>query len=82
MKSLLYVMGGMILILVIVSILGPIASSVNASTITGYPRTLLRMVPLFISLGAVGIGLSMVFHQLQDVGLIKRIDDDVEGSAA
>ena len=75
-------MGGMILILVIVSILGPISAAVNASTITGYPRTLLRMIPGFISLGAMGIGISMVFYQLQDVGLIKKVDDDVEGSAA
>ena len=71
MKSLVYLIGGFILILVVVSILGPVAAAVNASTLTGFPRTILNMIPTFIALGGMGIALALVMWQLKESGLME-----------
>ena len=70
--------GGFVSILVGVSLIGPIASEVQAVSQSGYAlanasswgATVLRLVPGFFALGVLGIGLAVTYASLRQAGVL------------
>ena len=70
--------GGFVGILIGVSLISPIATEVNTATasgshmsnITSWGSTVLDLVPGFIALGILGIGISITYGALRDAGVV------------
>ena len=70
--------GGFVSILVGVSLIGPIASEVqattaataNLTTVSSWGSTVLRLVPGFFALGVLGIGLAVTYASLRQAGVL------------
>jgi hypothetical protein len=71
--------GGFVSILIGVSLIGPIATTVNTVTqATGnnltntaaWGATVLRMVPGFFALSIMGIGIAITYGALRDAGVV------------
>jgi hypothetical protein len=70
--------GGFVSILVGVSLIGPIASEVQAVSRIDYAlynasswgATVLRLVPGFFALGVLGIGLAVTYASLRQAGVL------------
>lgn len=70
--------GGFVSILVGVSLIGPVATTVNsAAAVNGalynassWGATVLNLVPGFFALGILGIGLAVTYSSLQQAGVL------------
>ena len=70
--------GGFVAILIGVSLIGPIASSVNTASVStsnlsilsSWGSTVLKMVPGFFALGIMGIGIAITYGSLRDAGIV------------
>jgi len=70
--------GGFVAILVGVSLIGPVATTVNQATVTNgalantssWGVTVLNLVPGFFALGILGIGLAVTYSSLQQAGVL------------
>jgi hypothetical protein len=70
--------GGFISILIGVSLIGPIATQVNAVAATGgalynsstWGATVLQLVPGFFALGILGIGIAVTYSSLRQAGIV------------
>jgi hypothetical protein len=70
--------GGFVSILVGVSLIGPIASEVQAVSqidhalynASSWGATVLRLVPGFFALGVLGIGLAVTYASLRQAGVL------------
>jgi hypothetical protein len=70
--------GGFVSILIGVSLIGPIAQTVNQTAAvggdlynsTGWGATVLMMVPGFFALGILGIGIAVTYSSLRQAGIV------------
>ena len=70
--------GGFVEILIGVSLIGPVASEVDAAsnsssdlaTTTSWGATVLRLVPGFFALGILGIGIAVTYGAMRDAGVV------------
>jgi hypothetical protein len=70
--------GGFVAILIGTSLIGPIATTVNAATtatanltlMASWGRTVLQMVPGFFALGIMAIGIAVTYGSLRDAGVV------------
>jgi hypothetical protein len=70
--------GGFVAILIGVSLIGPIASTVNTAAVTNgalynsstWSVSVLNMVPGFFALGILGVGIAVTYGSLRDAGVV------------
>lgn len=70
--------GGFVSIIIGVSLIGPIATQVNAVAVTGgdlynsssWGATVLQLVPGFFALGVLGIGIAVTYSSLRQAGIV------------
>ena len=70
--------GGFVSIIIGVSLIGPIATTVNDVAATGgavynsstWGATILKMVPGFFSLSILGIGIAITYSSLREAGIV------------
>ena len=70
--------GGVVSILIGVSLIGPIATEVDSATnstsslaaVSSWGSTVLQMVPGFFALGILGIGIAVTYSSLRQAGIV------------
>lgn len=70
--------GGFVSIIIGVSLIGPVATTVNTAAVTNgalynsttWGATVLQMVPGFFALGILGIGIAVTYSSLRQAGIV------------